>query len=207
MYTSNYYRQPNTNTVFSIKPSQHQLKILEILRAYLPDFAKEFTLTPDPNIINTEEENYISAQLIVFLTNLDDCSYMFGFQAKGPDIFVNPKKCRLKSLPLFVIEAKRLRAASKKEYVTSGITRFKTNQHGVDHNYAAMLGYVQENNFLHWHGKINTWIGELAVEDNSMWSKSENLEQVSNNVLGEYESIHSRIGGKPIKLYHFWINI
>ena len=113
---------------------------------------------------------------------------------------------------IFVIEAKRLRKKSGKDYVkgkTGGIERFKRQKHGKAFTTAAMLGYVEEEDFSFWHGKVNSWIDDLihATDKELKWENQDKLKKVKVAEIGEYSSGHSRISEGPITLHHFWINL
>jgi len=126
--------------------------------------------------------------------------------------------------PILVLECKRLPAPSQdreREYVTGGkasksggIQRFKLGLHGADLDIMAMIGYVQERSFRHWHEKINDWILELASDailDLCVWSADEQLESIKECVskgLASYRSVHNRTGlksNKEIQIHHLWI--
>jgi hypothetical protein len=123
----------------------------------------------------------------------------------------------------FSIEAKRLPTPGsnrEKEYVigynsqSGGIERFKKGLHGPKTKYAAIVGYVQKEDFNHWFLKINSWIQELAVDEtNDLWHDSDTLkcENIQESIMVELFSEHKRIlnGSKldDISLFHFWINL
>lgn len=193
---------------YSIAKGLHQTKILGLLRNNLPKFSKDFKIAA-PNV-NVNLEDYISQELQFFLNNqVRPGSYLFGFQAKGPDIFVRQFGARIHGLILLYIEAKRLPPTSSQDYVKTGIRRFKKEEHGKQHDTAAMLGYVQEKDFNHWHNEINSWIAALTSDksENPRWTKEEQINKVQITDIGEYQSTHHRISKKPIKLHHFWINL
>jgi len=102
---------------------------------------------------------------------------------------------------------------SSREYVKGGrdggIERFKKEKHGKEHNVAAMLGYVQDHDFDHWHSKVNSWIDDLIPDtsQNPRWKKQDKLTTTKVADIAEYISKHSRIKEKPITLHHFWINL
>ena len=197
---------------YSIKTGLHQIKILALLRNNLPKFSKDFkapiaTLKQDVNI---NFENYISQELSFFLNNkVNQSGYLLGFQATGPDIFVRLFGVGVHGLTLLFIEAKRLPPSSPQDYVKTGIRRFKKEEHGKQHNVAAMLGYVQEEDFIHWYKTINSWIDDLIrkVDESPAWVEQDKLSRVKEGYLGEYNSIHSRVSKDPIALHHFWIKL
>jgi len=78
----------------------------------------------------------------------------------------------------FSIEAKRLPTPGQKrekEYVigndrpSGGIERFKKGIHGKNLKYAAIIGYIQEEDMNHWYLKINEWISELITSTPNLW--------------------------------------
>ena len=123
---------------------------------------------------------------------------------------------------LFPIECKRLPTPKEKdrderEYVitksgtTGGIQRFKFGHHGAAHNFAAMIAYVQEQNFAHWLIQVNRWIQALAAEPDSMWSESDVLQQVEDDPVRRVcrlNSRHRRQGDlEECELHHLWITM
>ena len=195
-------------------PLYHQIQILNSLRNNLFEFSRDFqtqkiTLKED---ININFENYISQELSVFLNNkANQTGYLFGFQATGPDIFVRQFGSRVHGLTLFLIEAKRLPSTSYQDYVNTGIKRFKKEEHGRQHNTAAMLGYVQEENFSYWHEKMNDWIDVLINSEKSessiVWEEKDKLSEIAISEIGEYKSVHKRETIQTITLHHFWVSL
>ena len=123
---------------------------------------------------------------------------------------------------LFPIECKRLptpkgKDRDEREYVftksgtTGGIQRFKFGLHGAAHEFAAMIGYVQERPLVYWINQVNSWILSLSAGDKSDWSDSEILELVSEDSatgISTLKSRHVRRGGLEIcELRHLWVKI
>jgi hypothetical protein len=123
---------------------------------------------------------------------------------------------------LFPIECKRLPTPKEKdrderEYVTSetsttgGIQRFKFGHHGAAHNFAAMIGYVQEQSFPYWLDKVNSWILDLAARAKSDWSNSEILKLLNDDSAtgtSTFSSRHERKGGLDVcELQHLWVRM
>jgi hypothetical protein len=123
---------------------------------------------------------------------------------------------------LFPIECKRLPTPKdgdrdEREYVftgkgtTGGIQRFKFGHHGSTHNLAAMIGYVQEQDFAHWLTEINGWIRNLANKTDSAWSDSDMLQQSRDDSMTDIcvlHSHHSRSSGlNECELRHLWIKM
>lgn len=122
---------------------------------------------------------------------------------------------------LFPIEAKRLPTPREKdrderEYVitepgsTGGIQRFKFGQHGSKHDFAAMIGYVQEGTFEGWLDKLNGWIRQLANQSPTVWSFDDTLECVGSDLREQMYSLksrHTRSGLNSCALRHLWIQM
>jgi hypothetical protein len=123
----------------------------------------------------------------------------------------------------FHIECKRLPTPLKggrleSEYARGGnndggIERFKKELHGASLSVGAMVAYIQKDDYLVWHKRVNGWIKNFMdanPDDNITWSKDDLLSNSSNNQsekssLKIYKSKNSRINYPPIILYHFWI--
>lgn len=123
---------------------------------------------------------------------------------------------------LFPIECKRLPTPQEKdrderEYVvtepgtTGGIQRFKFGYHGAAHKVAAMIAYVQDQNFAHWLCQVNDWIHALAADSNSEWGDSDALKLLNDNSgagLCTLNSHHQRAAGLgECELRHLWIQM
>ncbi|MDC7996333.1 hypothetical protein [Altibacter sp. HG106] len=122
----------------------------------------------------------------------------------------------------FSIEAKRLPTPGQnreKEYVigqdrpSGGIERFKSGIHGKNLKYAAIIGYIQEEDANHWYLKINNWIGELMSSTPDLWKEDDKLiEQASKlDGINKFVSKNFRSEAKGqedfISLFHFWISL
>ncbi|WP_053225121.1 hypothetical protein [Roseivirga seohaensis] len=122
----------------------------------------------------------------------------------------------------FSIEAKRLPTPGhnrEREYVighqkpNGAIERFKKGIHGRNLNYAAVIGYVQNEDFDFWFLKVNGWIEELIKTSPTEWMDDDKLRKMaeSNDQLAKFESDNIRIPAKSssdkIRLFHFWITL
>jgi len=199
---------------FSTTRNLSKNKILSFLKNSLPEIAKKLTKEALSQRIDLTNicENKISSEIHRLLndklreTNSD---YTFTFnESRGPDIAIYASPYMSFSNILFVIEAKRLRSQSSNDYVKTGIRRFKREEHGKKHDIAAMLGYVQENNFSHWYDKVNFWIIALISDtgETPKWTTEEQINKIQVTEIGEYQSTHCRITEEPITLHHFWID-
>jgi hypothetical protein len=197
--------------IYSLESGHHRKSILSFIRENIVDVSS--ILLGKANInISTLYEDDISREITNLLNDkLRELSgYLFRFEAKsGPDILIFASPYIAFSEPLFFIEAKRLPPTSSRDYVNSGIGRFKNKEHGKNHDIAAMLGYVQKEDFNYWYGKVNSWIDDLIANPNDCigWSEQDKITIIQVSEFGEYKSTHSRIKINPITLYHFWINL
>jgi len=197
-----------SDLVYSIARRFHQKRILAFLRTNLPKFPGDFIGSVTMLAIRTFTENDISTEISLFLNNkINESGYIFVFQATGPDILVYQFPHIVHTPELFVIEAKRLPPTSSRDYVRTGIRRFKTEEHGKPHELAAILGYIQDRDFCYWHKTVNSWIDTLIsdADETPEWTEQDKLGRVKVTNPGEYESIHSRASKNPITLHHFWI--
>jgi hypothetical protein len=120
----------------------------------------------------------------------------------------------------FSIEAKRLpspKAIRKREYVIGeekprgGIERFKKGIHGKKLDKAAIIAFIQKEDFDYWLVKINEWISELVVSQSSIWKEDDKLVKMASIYeLAKFTSHNFRgISSKEdyIDLLHFWIKV
>ena len=201
--------------IADLESDQHTESILFFLEKYLPAFVEEIKL------LENERENSINSQLSLFLNScvLSENSFRFLFDRESPDskspedITVN-KKTGQRFLKIFVIECKRLPAPPpshrEQEYVAgkgAGIQRFKELQQGKHFSTAAMVGYVEKENFSYWFKQMNFWIEELTKQpENILWSKKDKLQkEYEREKVAKYKSENSRTNGTNIHLIHFWI--
>jgi hypothetical protein len=196
---------------YSLERGQSQRQILAFLRSNLPEITNRLIISAGADLPDFNEDDITREINNLLNDKLRGLSgYLFRFEAKsGPDILMFASPYEPFSKPLFVIEAKRLPPTKKQDYVLTGIRRFKTEEHGKQYDIAALLGYVQENDFDHWFGKINSWIIALIPEEskNPRWTQDDQICKIQVSDIGEYKSTHSRMQEKPITLYHFWINL
>lgn len=123
----------------------------------------------------------------------------------------------------FSIEAKRLPTQGynrEKEYVighdkpNGGMERFKKRIHGKNLKYAAIIAYVQKEDFDYWYLQINGWIEELIKTSSGEWINEDKLiksgaRPAMNLVKFVSDNILLPVTPKPQKtrLFHFWINL
>lgn len=140
----------------------------------------------------------------------------FFHKTKGiPDFYFHYLEEGEISLPIFIVEAKRLPAPEKrnqKEYTkgiknNGGIERFKIGKHGKGQTECGIIGFIETESFQFWKKEVNTWIQELALSDNS-WSKKEVLKEIETKLEFAYlTSIAQRNkSNDSLLLHHFWIN-
>lgn len=188
----------------------------------------------DPTRPQEVVENKLTSQLCAYLS--DKAEY-FSFHPQEPqkgrstiDFSAKPLTA-IASLyqgsiytPVVLFEGKRLPCPDnphvrEKEYIFrsdkayGGIQRFKNENHGAEYAIAGMIGYIQENDIMHFYGKINEWISELAAVPQGTavgltWNASEQLQAphiAQSQGVAKLESTHGRLTRAPITLYHLWV--
>jgi len=194
---------------YTIGHGQHQKTILIFLQDNLPSIARKLREGAGTDLTNAIED-VITGEVVNLLNDKlrETSGYIFRFEAKsGPDILIFATPYRAFSGELFVVEAKRLPSTSHRDYVKTGIGRFKSEEQGKQHDMAAILGYVQSEDFAYWHKKVNSWIEDLisAKDKNIRWEQQDKICMIQITDIVEYKSTHSRIKEDAITLYHFWI--
>lgn len=196
---------------YTIRHGHYQKSILIFLHNNLPGITRNLREGAQSDL-TIAKEDVITGEIANLLNDkLREISgYIFRFEAKsGPDILIFATPYVAFSKELLVIEAKRLPPTNHRDYVKSGIGRFKREEHGKQRDVAAMLGYVQSEDFTYWHDEVNCWIEDLisANDKNIRWEKQDRICIIQIKDIGEYKSRHSRITKKDITIYHFWINL
>jgi hypothetical protein len=196
---------------FPLKLGQHQTAIIEFLRDTLPEVANSL-LRNRTSKLPTLDEDDITREISNLLNDRlrpSARSYLFRFEAKtGPDILMFASPYEPFSKPLLLIEAKRLPPTSNRDYVRTGIGRFKTEDHGKDHDSAAMLGYIQARSFEYWHNTINEWIDDLIADPTQVppWEINDKLTSRAGASIPEYASTHHRKHLGPITICDLWLD-
>lgn len=139
---------------------------------------------------------------------------------KRVDIAFVPSENGTSKSKLYTVEAKRLPTGTgvrEQEYVyghftsgspSGGIQRFKTGDHGYGLPKSAILGYVEQNDFQHWHTTINNWITDKASELPD-WDISEQIQDLEIDSYQNYSASRSKANrlSDSIDLFHLWIKI
>jgi hypothetical protein len=194
----------------SLDKDHSKLNILSFLRSNLPEINNKLIGIPEVNLSDFKEDD-VTREIVNLLNDKlrESSDYLFRFESKsGPDILIFVSPYQPCSKHILVVEAKRLPPTNSHDYVKTGIGRFKTEEHGADDDTAAMLGYVQKNDFDYWYRKINEWIDVLIGDSSQVpsWIAQDRLSKCQSSSFTEYKSIHSRKTKKPIVLFHFWLN-
>jgi len=212
----------------NIDEEQSVKAVMNLIKENLKEFAAQHS--------DIKNEDGLTQNLSILL-NQKALLFFFHFQYSEDTSKGNSPKVDLGILlktveyhndkAFFLIEAKRLDSSigktREKEYVTGrlennkyldtgGIERFKKEIHGkTSIRYAALIGYVQTDNFSVWFDKVNGWISEQIKKPFSSslrWGKQDKLvDQNESDVWAEYRSVHSRIESKDITLFHLWVNL
>jgi hypothetical protein len=91
-----------------------------------------------------------------------------------------------------------------------GVERFKQGIHGRNIDYGAIIGYVQDYDFVHWHGQLNSWIKELINKKLFSpvdWMPKDKLQkEYIKSTTAKFISINSR-RDDSITLFHLWARL
>jgi len=211
MFSERAQSDLRNDLVYSIERGRHQKHILAFLKSNLCECATRLTGATRNDLASMCEDD-ISRQVVRLLNEKlrEGSGYLFMFEAKrGPDIWIYAVPCKPFTSELFLIEAKRLPPTSPRDYVRTGIGRFKREEHGKEHEEAVLLGYIQANDFAYWQAKVNSWIGELigSPDEKPSWAAQDRLCTHELTAVGLYTSTHSRMTARPIRLHHIWIRL
>lgn len=138
------------------------------------------------------------------------CSIWIGDRHYSPyDIFL-PIECKRLPTPA-------TKTRDPREYLfsgsssTGGVQRFKSGVHAANHAFAAMIGYVQEQDIPHWQRELSKWIDELSTSAAPLWSTSDRLELECHDKGRRHAvltSNHARANGLDnIVMNHLWIEM
>jgi hypothetical protein len=124
----------------------------------------------------------------------------------------------------FSMEAKRLanlgskrlmeyligRFENKKYKSCGGVERFKQSIHGRNLDYGAIIGYVQENDFMYWYERINSWVEGLInkkIHSPVNWVPEDKLKtKYMKSKTAKFLSVNSR-RNDSITLFHLWASL
>jgi hypothetical protein len=194
--------------------------VVEFLDTHLQNFPEDFLKrTSSPN---KTKENLVSQELEIFLNRRSSDNtfrfkgqWQYGDSQREPDFGVYVVEDRNPfglTREFFVIEAKIL-PTGKKDYVAGnlgGIERYKRGHHGKDLPESAMIGYVQKENCLHWHCRINEWIAELFQANTGVdiiWNNDDLLKHSTDfGRVQKYVSENKR-EKDSIKLHHYLMEL
>lgn len=215
------------------RPSASINRLLEFLQNELPRWRD------DGERQAVESERELNAQLCAYLNSAAYHSTwdFIQFRTDVPDESIRGRSIDLGPQPmhtvwiegrrytkyelLLPIECKRLPTPTEpqrdeREYVFSryglrgGIQRFKYGVHGAAHNLAAMIGYVQQHDCIHWRDQVRTWVTQLTESDHA-WTVSEALSEVAhdqNHRFMQLRSVHKRPGTlSSIEIFHYWVEM
>jgi len=121
----------------------------------------------------------------------------------------------------FSMEAKRLanlgsnrlmeylvgRSEKGKYNSCGGVERFKQGIHGRKLDYGAIIGYVQDHDFVYWNKLINSWVEELVnnkIPSPVNWLQKDKLQKkYIKSKTAKFLSVNSRLDDS-ITLFHLW---
>ncbi len=215
MEAFNVCRMSGIESFKQLEPNNLIEDLHSFLESQLPAFpsSEEFVA----NLTRKKNENQHSSAFCLFLTHQSKSHYYFERETSQKGSSTIDIGVYLGSNLIYTIEAKILPTPKgtktnprlEHEYVYgkgAGIQRFKDENHGLDHENnllpeSGLIAYIREQDFSHWHSKINEWISDAS------WDASENLEVVYFKSVGRLKSKHERKNKSRISLHHFWIYV
>ncbi len=152
-----------------------------------------------------------SPQVDIATISTDEEGIAIGAKISDGESFFSMEAKRLANLGVNRQKEYLIGRYEKEKYVScGGVERFKQGIHGSKLNYGAIIGYIQENDFEHWHGKLNRWIDELIIKkifSPVTWTISDKLEKEYIRLnTAKFVSENSRQKGS-IVLFHFWVKL
>ncbi len=99
----------------------------------------------------------------------------------------------------FEVECKRVfhQPSSNKVYLTDGLIRFIELKYAKNNDYAAMIGFVVT-------GNITTIMNQIAKNTHVFHASQEAIKDSEINWNHSFNSIHKRIDGRSIQIYHLF---
>lgn len=113
--------------------------------------------------------------------------------------------------PVFSFEAKRLRTGgySIGEYVgEGGMGDYVSGRYKPDHTEAAMIGLMQNKDATYWSAQLSTAFVEDAASLTPRLAiiSGPTVARIVAELPQEWESLHSRAGLPPIRLFHLFLD-
>jgi hypothetical protein len=180
----------------------HMLTI-HALREYHPFcFEKEYMEVP---------ERGDSPQVDIAAISTLDEGIVIGAKAYEGESFFSMEAKRLAKLGSNRLMEYLIGRSEKGKYNScGGVERFKQGIHGRKLDYGAIIGYVQDYDFVHWHGQLNSWIKELInkkIFSQVNWMPKDKLQKKHiKSKTARFLSVNSR-KDDPITLFHLWARL
>lgn len=106
----------------------------------------------------------------------------------------------------FCCEAKRLKTSTNaigKYTGDEGMGCFVNCEYAQDQPMGAMLGYVQSSTMSYWHGEL---VRSLATTEDLNIQSPLSAVQVIDQLSEEWFSVHQRVNGQPMTIYHIFLD-
>jgi len=198
-----------------LEPADIVSDLVILIESQLPTFSlsEEFV-----NILEKKKnENQHSLSFCAYMTNVCKSRFYFARENAQKGARVIDIAVYKGGILVFTIEAKLLPTPKGKstkerdehEYVYgrgAGIQRFKEGHHGRDNVdnlllESGLIGFLKDNSFDFWHGKVNQWINDAN------WGHDEILSKIYFDSVGKLMSRHIRFDHSTIILHHFWVKV
>lgn len=216
---------PNIN----VNRKQIVLTILHTIKTSIPNFKSYIATQVQSRELNEDELTQILVEQIEIQIRMSDFPFSVNSQFRDiyegssgvSDFYFHPIEEGKSTQSIFSVESKRLPAPTKdreKEYVigtinkntgkkrkNGGIERYKLEIHGKGLPECGLIGFIENENYIHWKSRINNWIIDLATKE-QLWKEDEILTEREQNKDYIYLLSHAHsINSRDLLLHHIWI--
>lgn len=221
----------NKKQLPDIKVNRKQiiLTILHSIKSSIPNFKSYITTNIQSSKLNEDELTQILVEQIEIQIRKSDFPFSVNSQYRDiyedsagiSDFYFHPIEEGKSTESIFSVESKRLPAPTKdreKEYVigtinkntgkerrNGGIERYKLEIHGKGLPECGLIGFIENEDYIHWKSTINKWIIDLATKA-TLWKEDEILTEKEQEkdyiyLLSAAHTIRSR----QLLLHHIWV--
>lgn len=203
IYFSNKYANSEIKNEKGLTQKLIHMFAIHALHEYHPfRFEKEYMEIP---------ERGDSPQVDIAAISTLEEGIVIGAKAYEGEAFFSMEAKRLAKLGSNRLMEYLIGRSEKGKYNScGGVERFKQGIHGRKLYYGAIIGYVQDFDFVHWHGQLNSWIKELInkkIFSPVNWILKDKLEKkYIKSTTAKFISVNSR-RNDFITLFHLWARL
>jgi len=203
IYFSNKYANSEIKNEKGLTQKLIHMLAIHALHEYHPfRFEKEYMEIP---------ERGDSPQVDIAAISTLEEGIVIGAKAYEGEAFFSMEAKRLAKLGSNRLMEYLIGRSQKGKYNScGGVERFKQGIHGRKLDYGAIIGYVQENDFVYWYDLINSWVEELInkkIPSPVNWLPKDKLqEKYIKSTTAKFLSLNTR-RDDSITLYHLWTRL